>query len=52
MARPKHTFGKRQSDLAKKRKQEEKRQRKRGIVPTDQTPDGSPESPAEEKTDG
>jgi hypothetical protein len=51
MAKPNYAFAKRQRDLAKKQKKEEKRQRK--IVPTDEAPrETPPQAPAEEKPVG
>lgn len=49
MAKPNYTFEKRQRDLAKKRKKEEKRLRKTGAR-GDQPSEGPPQSPVDEKT--
>lgn len=46
MAKPNYAFAKRQRDLAKKRKKEEKRQRKAGTQ-NEQTPEGSSEPSAD-----
>jgi len=43
MVKPNYSFEKRQKELAKKRKKEEKRQRKAGI-PKELPPEGSPGS--------
>ena len=45
MAKPNYTFEKRQKELAKKRKKEEKRQRKAG-APNELPQDGAPQSPS------
>jgi len=47
--KPNYTFEKHQRDLAKKRKKEEKRQRKKG-TPVDRPLDGSPQSSIEDET--
>jgi hypothetical protein len=44
MVKPNYSFEKRQKELAKKRKKEEKRLRKIAI-PNDLPPEGSPQSP-------
>ena len=44
MAKPNYTFEKRQKELAKKRKKEEKRQRKAGTL-NEPAADGSPQLP-------
>ncbi len=47
MAKPNYAFAKRQRDLAKKQKKEEKRQRKTGAADSPQQPDTeSPPVPA------
>ncbi len=45
MAKPNYTFEKRQKELAKKRKKEEKRLRKAGPA-SELPPDDAPQSPA------
>ena len=47
MAKPNYAFEKRQRDLAKKQKKEEKRQRKAG-TPEYQPAEGPPPAPADE----
>ena len=53
MAKPNYNFAKRQRELAKKAKKEEKQQRKAAVGATDETApaeDGTPvETPTEEK---
>ncbi|KAF0190827.1 MAG: hypothetical protein FD165_2385 [Gammaproteobacteria bacterium] len=49
MAKPNYQFEKRQRDIAKKKKKEEKRLRKAG-TPGEQPPEGAPQPPVEEKT--
>lgn len=50
MAKPNYTFEKRQKEIAKKKKQDEKRLRK--IAPQGEQPqDGVVQPPADEKTD-
>jgi hypothetical protein len=51
MAKPNYAFEKRQRDLAKKQKKEEKRQRKAG-VPDEGQPEGPPSPPVDETTGG
>ena len=50
MAKTNYTFEKRQRDLAKKRKKEEKRQRKIGIQ-SEPPSEGPPQPPLDAKTD-
>jgi hypothetical protein len=45
MAKPNYAFAKRQRDLAKKLKQEEKRLRKAGVREGDPTPENPPQPP-------
>jgi hypothetical protein len=51
MAKPNYAFAKRQRDLAKKQKKEEKRLRKTGPVDPNETPpaEGQPQPPGDDK---
>ena len=56
MARNHYTFAKRQRDLAKKRKKEEKRQRKAQAAageatPGEATPENTPQPPVDDATE-
>ena len=54
MAKPNYDFAKRQKELAKKAKKEEKRLRKlaAGETPTDEDAQEAPDAPAEESKTG
>jgi hypothetical protein len=50
MAKTNYSFEKRQRDLAKKRKKEEKRLRKQGTTP-ETPPEGAPQPPTDTNSD-